>query len=199
MREVDSEHYSLPVRGTKVYTKVFSALRIKCLNSQNKRFGVYQNPLFSRENKEKSYTPKSLPGVCGTPSRSTGLCWVRAASGPFLENYLFALKVGLRWVFVNGLKWVQKWVKSGFLVAKVGSKCVKTHFSTHLNPFRDFRENPLFTQLKGGGNSFLKRPLRQSRPSISTGIDSGLLTWQLCAPTSRMGHPVLKRLDVQDP
>ena len=30
--------------------------------------------------------------------------------GPFLENNLFALKVGLRWGFVNGLKWVQKWV-----------------------------------------------------------------------------------------
>ena len=45
------------------------------------------------------------------------LCWVRAVSGPFLENNLFPLKVGLRWVLVNGLKWVQKWVKSGFLGA----------------------------------------------------------------------------------
>ena len=36
--------------------------------------------------------------------------------GPFWENNLFPRKVGLRWVFVNGLKWVQKWVfgcKSG--------------------------------------------------------------------------------------
>ena len=49
--------------------------------------------------------------------------WTYAGSGlpqgPFLENNLFALKVGLRWVFVNGLKWVQKF-KSGFLGAKVG-------------------------------------------------------------------------------
>ena len=40
--------------------------------------------------------------------------------GPFLGNNLFPLKLGLRWVFVNGLKWVQKWVKSGLLGAKVG-------------------------------------------------------------------------------
>ena len=67
------------------------------------------------------------------------LCWVRAASGPFLENDLFALKVGLRWVFVNELEWVQKWVKSGFLGAKVGQNRqnpllhpLKTHFTkTH--------------------------------------------------------------------
>ena len=30
--------------------------------------------------------------------------------GPSFENNLFAVKVGLRWVFVNGLKRVQKWV-----------------------------------------------------------------------------------------
>ena len=47
------------------------------------------------------------------------LCWVRAASVPFLENNAFALKVRLRCVCVNSLKWVQKsatWVfayKSG--------------------------------------------------------------------------------------
>ena len=46
----------------------------------------------------------------------------------FLENYLFALKVGLRWVFVNGLKWVQKWVKSGFSGAKVGQNASKPTF-----------------------------------------------------------------------
>ena len=38
----------------------------------------------------------------------------------FGGNTLFPLKVGLRWVFVNRLEWVQKWVKSGFLGAKVG-------------------------------------------------------------------------------
>ena len=48
------------------------------------------------------------------------LCWVRASSEPFCENNLFPLKVGLRWIFVNILKWVQKWVKSGFWGAKVG-------------------------------------------------------------------------------
>ena len=79
---------------------------------------------------------------------------------PFLENNLFSLKVGLRWVFVNGLKWVQKWVI--ILGAKVGQQWVETHFSPTLSPFRYFRDNPLFTQFKGGGNCFLKKPLRQS-------------------------------------
>ena len=51
---------------------------------------------------------------------------------------------------------VQKWVKSGS----------KPTFALTLNPFRDFRENPLFSQFKGGGNYFLKMALRQSRPSI---------------------------------
>ena len=46
----------------------------------------------------------------------------------FLENYFLALKVGLRWVFVNGLKWVQRWVKSGFLGAKVGQNASKPTF-----------------------------------------------------------------------
>ena len=48
----------------------------------------------------------------------------------------------------------------------MGEKWVKTHFSPTLNPSRDFRENPLFTQFKGRGNRFLKRALKQSRPSI---------------------------------
>ena len=49
--------------------------------------------------------------------------------GPFLGNNLFALKVGLRWVFVTGLKWIQKWVKSGFLGAKVGQNVSKPTFA----------------------------------------------------------------------
>ena len=73
--------------------------------------------------------------------------------GSGLENNSFPRKVGLRWVFVNRLKWVQKWV----LGAQVGQKRVETHFSPTLNPFRDFRETPLFTQFKGGGKCFLKR------------------------------------------
>ena len=56
--------------------------------------------------------------------------------------------------------------KVGFWGAKVGAKWVDTHFSPTLNPFRDFRENPLFSQCKGGGNCFLRMALRQSRPSI---------------------------------
>ena len=62
--------------------------------------------------------------------------------GPFSENSPFPLKVGLRWAFVNGLKWVQKWV----LGAKMGEKWV---FSPSLDPFRDFHKNPLFSQFKG--------------------------------------------------
>ena len=47
----------------------------------------------------------------------------------FLGNNFFPLKVGLGWVFVNGLKWVQKWVKSGFLGAKVGLNASKPTFA----------------------------------------------------------------------
>ena len=90
----------------------------------------------------------------------------RLPQGPFWGNNLFPLKVGLRWVFVNGLEWVQKWVKSGFWGAKVGKNGPKPTFAPTWNPFRDFHKNPLFTQFKGGGNSFLKTALRQSRPSI---------------------------------
>ena len=51
----------------------------------------------------------------------------------------------------------------------MGEKWVETHFSPTSNPFRDFRENRLFSQFKGVGNCFLKRALKQSRPSISEG------------------------------
>ena len=96
------------------------------------------------------------------------LCWVRAASGPFFgEQFISTVSVGLGWAFVNGLEWVQKWVKSGFLGAKVGKNESKPTFAPTLNPFRDFHENPLSTQFKGGGNCFLKTALRQSRPSIT--------------------------------
>ena len=58
--------------------------------------------------------------------------------------------------------------KVGFLGAKMGQKWVETHFWPTLNPFRDFREKPLFSQLifKGGGKRFLKMALKQSQPSI---------------------------------
>ena len=55
------------------------------------------------------------------------------------------IKVGLRWVFVNGLKWAQKCV----LGYKNGSK-VGRNLSPTLSPFWDFRENPLSGQFKGG-------------------------------------------------
>ena len=73
-----------------------------------------------------------------------------------------------------------KWVEDGFLsMGWHGSKkwvlgcknvpkvSAQAHFSPTLNPFRDCRENALFSQDKGGGNSFPKRALRQSRPSIT--------------------------------
>ena len=64
--------------------------------------------------------------------------------GPFLGNNLFPLKVSLRWVFVNGLKWVQKWVKSGVFGCKSGSKFVKTHFCTHFKPISAYSRKPTF-------------------------------------------------------
>ena len=63
-------------------------------------------------------------------------------------------------------QWAEMGPKVGFGVKKMGQKWVETHFSPTSNPFRDFRENPLFSQFKGGGNCFLKRALKQSRPSI---------------------------------
>ena len=95
--------------------------------------------------------------------------------GPFLGNNLFPLKVGLRWVFVNGPKWVQEWV----LGSKSGSKCVKTHFCTHFKPILAYSRKPTFTQFKGVGNCFPKRALRQSRPSIKQGKIDTYLTLSL--------------------
>ena len=53
--------------------------------------------------------------------------------------------------------WVPKWVKMR----------QNPLFHPLKNPLQDIHENPLFTQFKGGGSSFPKRPLRQSRPSIT--------------------------------
>ena len=61
--------------------------------------------------------------------------------GPFLENNLFPLKVGFRWVFVNGLNWVQKW----FLGAKVGQEWVKTHFK----PISGFARKQILPSSRG--------------------------------------------------
>ena len=97
-------------------------------------------------------------GVCDNESVK---CYAGSGlpQGPFLESNLFPLKVGLRWAFVNGLKCVQKWAFG----CKNGSKWVETHFS----PLWAHFENPLFSQFKGGGNCFLKRAPRQSRPSMN--------------------------------
>ena len=78
--------------------------------------------------------------------------------GPFLENNLFPLEVGLRWALVNGLKWVQEWVKSAFLGAKVGQNATSPTSPPTLNQFRQIHENPLFTQFKGVEIVFRKGP-----------------------------------------
>ena len=55
--------------GGKKYTpKVFSALKTQVPQQAIKRFGVYQKASF--QGKEKTYAPKSLPGVCGGPLRT---------------------------------------------------------------------------------------------------------------------------------
>ena len=64
--------------------------------------------------------------------------------------------------FKAGIRTHEKWVFG----CKNGSKVGRNPFSPTLNPFRDFREKPLFSQFKGGGNCFLERAMRQSRPSI---------------------------------
>ena len=48
--------------------------------------------------------------------------------------------MGLQWVFVDILKWVQKWVKSGFGGGNL--KRVKTHSLPMLGPLHDIK-NPL--------------------------------------------------------
>ena len=74
-----------------------------------------------------------LAHVCVPPHPcSIEFCWVRAASGPFLENYLFLpLKVGFKWVFVNG----RNGSKSGILGAKVGQKPTSQKISPTLTHF----------------------------------------------------------------
>ena len=76
----------------------------------------------------------------------------------------------LRALFWRTIDFHLKWVYDGFLCkflgAKVGEKWVETHLSPTLSPFRDFRENPLFTQFKGVEIVFKKRAMRQSRPNI---------------------------------
>ena len=88
------------------------------------------------------------------------LCWVRAASGPFLEKKLFPLKVGLRWVFVNGLEWF-KVDKEWVVGAKVGDNGSKPTSLSTLDPFWDSDKIHFNPVSKGGGNIFPKKALRQ--------------------------------------
>ena len=78
---------------------------------------------------------------------TVGLCWVGGLpQGPFSENNLFPLKVGLRWVFVNGLKRVQNWVFGRENGSKVGRN---PHF-THFKPISGFSRNPtVLASLRG--------------------------------------------------
>ena len=49
---------------------MFSALKTQVPRQAKKRFGVYQKACFQGEQKENTYTPKSLQGVCGGPLRT---------------------------------------------------------------------------------------------------------------------------------
>ena len=106
-----------------------------------------------------------------------GLCSVRAASGPFLENHSFPLKVGLRWVSVNILKWVQKGVRSGFLGAKWVKRCQKPHF-THFTPFWGHWRKPIVSTAAGRPSCRRPSSTRQ-RQDMNTGkfCPLPLCTW----------------------
>ena len=71
-------------------------------------------------------TIKSESGTGGSGKLMRGgLCWVRLPQGTCLENSLFPLKVGSRWVVVNGLRMGSESGcprKSGFWGAKVGAE-----------------------------------------------------------------------------
>ena len=56
--------------------------------------------------------------------------------------------------------------KSGFLGTKMGQKWVETHFWPIFVPISGFSRKPIFSASLRGGNCFLKRALKQSRPSL---------------------------------
>ena len=61
--------------------------------------------------------------------------WVGAASGLFWRTFFFtSTESGFKMVFVNGLKWVYKWVTIGFLGAKVGENGCKPTLKTYFGP-----------------------------------------------------------------
>ena len=86
--------------------------------------------------------PSSSPsiGICLQAFREMPYAGSELPQGPFSENNLFALKVGLRWVFVSGLKWVQKWV-FGY---KNGSKVGRNPLFIHFKPISGFSRKPTF-------------------------------------------------------
>ena len=97
-------------------------------------------PIFWGQGTSAKTTPLDLLRT-PKPENSHCLRWVGTASGPFLEKTLFPLELGLKWVFVNLLKWVKKWSKMDF-GCKSGSQCVKTHLLPTLNPLQDIDKNP---------------------------------------------------------
>ena len=70
-----------------------------------------------------------------------------------MENYLFPLKVGLKWVFVNELKWVQQWV----LGCKNGSKVGRNPRFTHFKPLSGFSRKPTSLASLRGWKLFSKK------------------------------------------
>ena len=96
--------------------------------------------------------------------------------GPFLENNCTSsgFTMGFCQWSEMGPKvgfGVQKWVKSG---SKPTFHPLQTHFGI-------FAKTPLFSQFKGGGSCFLKRALKQSRPSIRAALvfEQDVLSWNI--------------------
>ena len=78
--------------------------------------------------------------------------------GPFLGNNSFPLKVGLRWVFVNGLEWVKSRAKVGFWVqkwVKMGQNPLLHPLQTH---FGIFTKTDFLPSLRGVEIVFQKGP-----------------------------------------
>ena len=81
---------------------------------------------------------------------------------PPLEGYFLGWGVGVYKIWPR-MKWVQKWDFG----CKSGSK--HSFRPTRKTHFWIFAKTHFLPRLRGGGNCFLKRALRQSRPSINIG------------------------------
>ena len=78
---------------------------------------------WNRFERRRIFSPEGSFGL--SEPLSIRLCWVGAASGPFLEHEFFPLKLGLRRVFVNVFKRPQKWLQTvlrGTQVVEHGSQ-----------------------------------------------------------------------------